>query len=535
MPIKVYVADERPVFDAESFARGILQIRKPQYIIYSTEQGRAGMVDEDGLCAAEAPGVNAYPVLAILPPVYPEWLGGMDFTNTHQVRFPYAGGAMARGIASAEMVIALARHGMLGFFGAAGLGPARLEAEISKISRALDPDHLSWGSNLIHSPGNPLLEEETIDLYLKYKVKRISAAAFMNVTPGIVRYVCKGLYRDADGRIKRKHYVFAKISRPEVVRHFLAPAPEAVVDALLSRGQITEQEAEWVRQIPVCEDIDVEGDSGGHTDNRPLGPLFSSIALLREEMVSRYAYKAPIRLGAAGGLGTPEAIASAFAMGAAYAVVGSVHQSAVEAGTSAKVKDALSKAGIADTIMTPSADMFELGAKVQVLKLGTMMGARGNRLYELHKNYSSIEAIPERIRKEIEDTIFGASLEEVWKETVNYFEKTDPAQIRTAEKNPRHKMALVFRWYLGNSSHWPISGEEKRSMDYQIWCGPAMGAFNQWVKGSFLEEPENRSVGQIALNLLEGAAVVTRMNQIRSLGIPIPCRTASYRPEVLAL
>jgi hypothetical protein len=32
-----------------------------------------------------------------------------------------------------------------------------------------------------------------------------------------------------------------------------------------------------------------------------------------------------------------------------------------------------------------------------------------------------------------------------------------------------------------------------------------MGAFNSWVRGSFLEPPEARSAVQVALNLLEGA------------------------------
>ena len=45
----------------------------------------------------------------------------------------------------------------------------------------------------------------------------------------------------------------------------------------------------------------------------------------------------------------------------------------------------------------------------------------------------------------------------------------------------KHRMALVFRWYLGKSSRWAISGESARRADYQIWCGPAMGAFNAWV------------------------------------------------------
>jgi hypothetical protein len=56
-------------------------------------------------------------------------------------------------------------------------------------------------------------------------------------------------------------------------------------------------------------------------------------------------------------------------------------------------------------------------------------------------------------------------------------------------------------------------------MDYQVWCGPAMGAFNEWVAGSFLEAPERRSVATVALNILFGAAVLTRNNILRYQGI----------------
>ena len=59
-------------------------------------------------------------------------------------------------------------------------------------------------------------------------------------------------------------------------------------------------------------------------------------------------------------------------------------------------------------------------------------------------------------------------------------------------------MALLFRAYLGQSSKWAIHGVPERKLDYQIWCGPAMGAFNDWVKGSFLEDPSRRSVAQMA-------------------------------------
>jgi hypothetical protein len=71
-------------------------------------------------------------------------------------------------------------------------------------------------------------------------------------------------------------------------------------------------------------------------------------------------------------------------------------------------------------------------------------------------------------------------------------------------------------------------------MDYQIWCGPAMGAFNRWVRGSFLAQLEHRTVVQVALNLLEGAAAFTRAQQLRSIGLPVPDTAFQYSPRFLS-
>src|SRR5690606_22148199 len=102
------------------------------------------------------------------------------------------------------------------------------------------------------------------------------------------------------------------------------------------------------------------------------------------------------------------------------------------------------------------------------------------------------------------------------------------------EADPRHKLALVFRSYLGQASRWAIVGEAERRTDFQIWCGPAMGAFNAWTAGSFLAAAENRTAVQVARNLLEGAAVVTRAQQLRSYGVPVPASAFDYRPRPLA-
>jgi PfaD family protein len=185
--------------------------------------------------------------------------------------------------------------------------------------------------------------------------------------------------------------------------------------------------------------------------------------------------------------------------------------------------------------MAAAADMFELGVKLQVLKRGTMFAARANGLYELYRTYESLEALPPDVRAKLEARLLGAPLEAVWRETEQFWSVRDPAQLARAAVDPKHRMALVFRWYLGKSSRWAISGEPQRRADYQIWCGPAMGAFNAWVKGSFLEEPAARTVAQIALNLLEGAVVVARAQQLRSFGVPVPAAALGFRPRRLRL
>jgi hypothetical protein len=116
---------------------------------------------------------------------------------------------------------------------------------------------------------------------------------------------------------------------------------------------------------------------------------------------------------------------------------------------------------------------------------------------------------------------------------LSFWQQRDPREVERAERDPKHKMALCFRWYLGLSSRWAIAGEADRKMDYQIWCGPAMGAFNQWVKGSFLEPAENRTVVQVALNLLEGAATLSRAQQLRAFGVPVPNEAFQFSPRTL--
>jgi len=477
-------------------------------------------------------GPNGLSCTGALPGLYPEWLGGPEFTQAHGVRFPYVSGAMARGIASTDLVIAMGRAGMLGFFGSAGLPLARIEAALEEMETALGQEY-RWGCNLINSMTDPQLEENLVDLLLRRSVRRISASAYMELTPALVRYAFNGISQ-RDGRILRPNHVFAKISRPDVARHFMAPPPAAMLAELVAAGKLSADEARLAARQPVAEDYIVESDSGGHTDNQPLGSLFPTIMELRDKLCREFAYERPIRLGAAGGMGTPVSVASAFALGAQFVVTGSVNQATLEAGVSDEVKAMLAKACLTDFAMCPCADMFELGVKVQVLKRGTMFPVRASQLYAVYVQYASLEAIPPAIAARLEKQIFRQPLAEVWASTRSFFAERNPEEVQRAEADPKHKMALVFRWYMGSSSQWPIRGISDRAIDYQIWSGPAQGSFNNWVEGSFLEPVENRQAVQIALNLLEGAATITRANQLRSNGISVPPEAFRFDPRPLA-
>jgi PfaD family protein len=256
---------------------------------------------------------------------------------------------------------------------------------------------------------------------------------------------------------------------------------------------------------------------------------------LRDELAAQFKYENPICVGLAGGVSTPAAAAAAFAMGAAYILTGSVNQSCVEAGTSEQVRCMLAESCQADVTMAPAADMFEMGIKVQVLKRGTMFPFRAAKLFELYSKYRSIEELPLKIREMLERDYFKCTLQKAWEQTAAFFRKSDPKQIELAKKDPRHKMALIFRSYLGRSSGWATNGDPDRKIDYQVWCGPAMGAFNEWVRGSFLEKMENRKTVTVAMNLLCGAAAAARANIVRFQGVALAPGVDKFSPAPLEI
>jgi trans-AT polyketide synthase, acyltransferase and oxidoreductase domains len=483
------------------------------------------IVDELSISTEE----SAWKVIGFAQPTSPESFGDPTFLKTYGLRYPLFGGAMANGIASTEFVISLGKAGFMGSFGAGGLLPQSTESAIQIIQKTLVEK--PYVMNLINGPFEPALEEQAAKLFLNYGVHIVEASAYLTLTKSLVHYRAAGLSTNSDGSVVISNRVIAKVSRREVAIKFLEPAPEEILTHLRDENKITEEQARLALLVPMADDITVEADSGGHTDNRPLVGILPAIIRLRDQVQAKRQYPVPVRVGAAGGIATPESALAAFMMGAAYVVTGSINQACVESAASPHTKKLLAQMEMTDVAMAPASDMFEMGVKVQVLKRGTMFAMRAQKLYEIYSRYESLEEIPVQDREKLESTIFKKPLETIWEECGKFFAVRDPKQIERAEKNPKAKMALVFRWYLGLSSRWSNIGEPGREMDYQIWCGPSMGAFNEWVKGSYLEQPENRKTADVSLQILRGAAYLHRINLLESQGIQFSKEFKQYIPN----
>lgn len=505
------------------------QLRKPLFLVRHDDKTVAVSNGTALLGGVDTPP-GALPLIAHAPACLPEDLGDRSFCADLGIRYPYLGGSMAKGISSVAMAEALGKAGMLGFFGAAGLPLAAVETAVDRLLAS----GLPFGCNLIHSPHEPDLEAALAELYIKKGVRLVEASAFLKLTLPLVRYRVHGIHRSQDGAIVTPNRIIAKVSREELAARFFAPPPPALLKELLSRGDITREQAELAAHIPMAQDITAEADSGGHTDNRPAVTLFPTLLSLAQRSRQEHGYTLPLRVGLGGGIATPASAAAAFTMGAAWIMVGSAHQACLESGTSGEVRAMLAETRQADVTMAPAADMFEMGVTVQVLKRGTMFPMRAAKLYELYRAHASLEDIPAPEREKLEKTLFLAPLEDIWQQTRSFFLKRDPRQVERAEREPKHRMALVFRWYLGQAAHWAKDGEASRKIDFQVWCGPAMGSFNEWTAGSFLASPDRRDVVTVAHNILFGAAVAIRTNILLCQGADLPAGILRMEPLELA-
>ncbi len=67
-------------------------------------------------------------------------------------------------------------------------------------------------------------------------------------------------------------------------------------------------------------------------------------------------------------------------------------------------------------------------------------------------------------------------------------------------------MALIFKYYFIHTTRLALKSSPEQKVDYQIHCGPALGAFNQWVKGTELAAWRRRHVAEIGERMMRATA-----------------------------
>lgn len=437
--------------------------------------------------------------------IQPERLGSAEFRRDYGLRYAYLAGSMFKGVSSTDLVVRMARAGLMGFFGAGGLTLDEVEAAIRTVRAELGGDG-RFGVNLLATPDDPVAERKTVALYLRHDVRYVEAASYTQITPGLVHFRFEGVRQAPDGTPSPRRHIVAKVSRPEVASAFMSPPAPALLERLVAEGALTPAEAALGGRLPVAGDICVEADSGGHTDAGSPYALMPAMVRLRDEMMDRHGFAQRIRVGAAGGIGSPESVAAAFILGADFVLTGSVNQCTPEAGTSDAVKELLAALDVQDTAYAPAGDLFELGSRVQVVRKGTLFSARANKLYQLYRQLDGLDEIDPATRKTIEERYLGRSFDEVWDETQQYLARNRPRELARAEQNPKARMAQVFRWYFVHSTRMAMAGVPGERVNYQIHCGPALGAFNRLVAGTPLQAWPARHVDAIADLLMTGAA-----------------------------
>ncbi len=426
----------------------------------------------------------------------PNNLGSNKFRKMYGLKYSYVTGGMYGGIASKELVSKMSLNGFLSFLGTGGMSFSQIKDSIQYIKH--HSSDKPFGINVLFNHPDSEKEDSIINLLLQLEINFLEAASFICITKPLVKYRVKGIYKDSKGQIITPNNIFIKASRSGIIKQFLEPIPELYLNQLIEDGVITSYQAELAKQIPLSNNIIFEADSGGHSDNRPAIAVFPVIKNLISQY--KYNYNCDFYLGLAGGLGTPESIAAAFIMGADFVVTGSINQCTPESGAPSIVKEMLSKSGVEDFDTCPTGDMFNTEAKIQVLKKGTLFSTRAKKLIQVYNKYDSIEEIDEKTKLDIENNYFKNSLDEVYE----VCKRKLPSEIlQKGDENPHNKMEIIFRQYFSQSiKHTYIDGKADDSKNFQIYSGPAMGAFNAYVKNTDLEKWQNRNVDVIALKLL---------------------------------
>ncbi|WP_340201865.1 ACP S-malonyltransferase [Ascidiimonas sp. W6] len=433
-------------------------------------------------------------------------LGNSDFRKKYHLRYAYLVSGLQGGIVSPQMLKELRSNNILCFIGTSFISIGEIENIIktSKENKFSTP----YGLTIMFDQLINFKEREILKLATEYHIHHIEAIGYLQPSIDLVRYKLSQISETDEGLIVSKNKIFARVSRPEIAKLYLAPPSSEIIDQLLEEGSITQKQANQASRIAIADELIIENNSGWNYIEYSTEVLLPLITQLRDELYQkhRFGYKAGI--GVAGDIGTSYSASTAFLLGADFIVTDTINFCSKESNLSPNAKQLLQEVSIQDIEFAPSFNQFEIGGKIKTLRKGVFFPARANILYDLYKNNQSILDIDEKTKEKLENRYFGKSLDEVWHEAQSCICFNNTSLIKKAENNPKYKMALIFRWYSWKGWTSAINGDHAHKVNYQIFCSPALGAFNQWVSNTEMEKWDERSSSSIAEKIMIEATVL---------------------------
>ena len=300
-----------PAWDARGLAAALTRVREPVHVVRDGASGarRAGAWRR--VVPPQTARAGDHPLLATLPALYPGVARRSLVLRGARRPLPVRrrrDGQRHRHAAHGDR--RWRRPGCSASSAPPGSRFERVERALDEIERRARATALAWGVEpdpLART--SPTLEERgRRPARCAAASRAIAASAFMALTPAVVRYAATG----PAPRRRRPHRAPAPRVREDLAARGRAPLPVAarpadMLDALVERGPAHRTtRRELAARVPVAEDITVEADTGGHTDNRPLVALLpDDPARCATSSPAQHGYARPIRVGAAGGLGTP--------------------------------------------------------------------------------------------------------------------------------------------------------------------------------------------------------------------------------------
>ncbi|MGW4463795.1 ACP S-malonyltransferase [Micromonospora sp. NPDC004704] len=382
--------------------------------------------------------------------------GSAALRAEYDVRYACLAGSLPYGVTSPALLRRLSDAGLLGFFGAGGLDTAAIRAALVEL-RGVPRYGMAW-------PGGRD-ERSLCDLYLVHDVRQVEVSGPLGaVSPQLVRF------RYADG-LRR---VLVRITDPATATRFLRPPDPAVVRALVDEGLLDANAAASAARLPVATDLAAEGDA---------------LALVPALVAQRDREAPTVRIGVAG-VGTPAAVAAAFALGADFVVTTTVNQCTPEAATSDAAKDLLGTLDVTDTRDAPDPELFELGARSRVAHKGTLFAARAEELYRLYLRHDRLEDLSAQERVALERTHFGRPLEVVRE------------SLGVVGRDAKHGLALVFAAYCREATAAALRGTPGQRLNYRVPASADIGAFNRLVDSEPLADWRTRHADAVAERLM---------------------------------